>query len=612
MKKLLFFASVSILSILFSITFFAQEDWRTTAEKFGYQKTPRYAETIEYAKKLSKASALIRYESFGRSAQGRELPLLIAATNNDFSPQRARRNGKAIVLIQACIHAGESDGKDAGLALMRDIAINKTLIHLISNAVILFIPIYNVDGHEIFSPYNRINQIGPEEMGFRATSTNLNLNRDYMKADAPETRAFLRLWNKWKPDFFIDSHTTDGADYQYDITYEFPHFDETSIYIKNWMLNHFEKRVVPAVEKEGHLLTHYIELAGREIKDGIVTFIATPRFSTGYVALLNRPALLIESHSLKSYKSRVIGTYDLIRKTIEEINNSKDSLLEAINKADSDTVNRGKQYDPTYQFPLQLQITNEPEPFLFKGVDYTIETSNISGDKKIVYGNKPVEFLINKFDKAKVSISVSPPLFYVIPPQWQDVIETLRVHGVRLLKVRKELTIEVETYRLTEPKWAQMSFEGRLMLTCKVTPIRQIQTYPENSIIVPLDQTAANVAIHLLEPLSPDSFVAYGFFNSIFEQKEFYSDHIMEKIAQQMLERDENLKREFEEKLKDENFRRNPRARLNFFFERSPYFDKKIGLYPIGRIIKPIDLKMLTSANLNQKTRKRYTKPLTN
>ena len=178
-------------------------EWLTHAEKTDYRETPRYAETIEYAKRLDQASPLIKFQTFGKSGEGRDLPLLIATEGDTFTPEAARRDGKAVVLIQACIHAGEPDGKDAGLALLRDIAITKTQPGLLTNLVVLFIPIYNTDGHERVSPYNRINQDGPDEMGWRTTSTYQNLNRDYMKAATPETRAWLSLWNHWKPDLFV-------------------------------------------------------------------------------------------------------------------------------------------------------------------------------------------------------------------------------------------------------------------------------------------------------------------------------------------------------------------------------------------------------------------------
>src|ERR1043166_3854231 len=200
-------------------------EWRTHAESTDYRETPNYDDTIAFARRLAHASPSIEFESFGFSGQGRELPLIVASETGAFTPAAAHAVGKAVVLIQACIHAGEPDGKDAGLALLRDIAITRTQLGLLKNLVVLFIPIYNTDGHERSSPYNRINQDGPAEMGWRTTSTYQNLNRDYMKADTAETRAWLSLWNRWKPDLFIDCHVTDGADYQYNITYQHEHHD---------------------------------------------------------------------------------------------------------------------------------------------------------------------------------------------------------------------------------------------------------------------------------------------------------------------------------------------------------------------------------------------------
>lgn len=564
------------------------KDWQTLAEQTDYRKSWNYADTIAFAQKLDKSSDKIVYQSFGKSGEGRDLPLLIVSDGKTFTPEAAKKSGKAIILIQAGIHSGEIDGKDAGFALLRDIAITKSRAALLKDSILLFVPIYNVDGHEMASPYNRINQNGPDEMGWRATSAGLNLNRDYMKADAPETRAFLKLWNAWKPDFFFDLHVTDGADFQYKITYEYAHFQEVSPFIKNWMDEYFDGKIVAEVEKEGNLLTHYLEFGGREVTSGIYTFIATPRFATGYIALRNRPGLLIETHSLKPYKSRVRGTYDVLWKTIEEINRSKASLFEVNKKADEETVNRGKTFDAKRQFPLQIGLTDKSIDFKLKAVEYSIEDSAVSGGKKIVYGAKPTEITVKKFDDAKVNSSVAPPLYYIIPPQWQAAIERLEAHGVKFERIKQPLTVEVESYRLTEPKWATNPFENRLPLNTKTVPITETRTFPANSALVSLDQETANVAIHLLEPNSPDSLVYWGFFNAAFETKEYFSDYIMEKIAAEMLAKDANLRKEFEERLKDEKFAKSPRARLQFFYERSPYSDKRIGVYPVGRITKKL------------------------
>src|SRR6185369_9348369 len=567
------------------------KDWQTLAEQTDYHKTWSYADTIAYFQKLDKASDKIVYKSIGKSNQGRDIPLVIASEDGAFTPEAARKKGKAVIFIQAGIHPGEIDGKDAGLALLRDAVITKTLPNLLKDVVILYVPIYSVDGHEHSNPYMRINQNGPDEMGFRGNANYLNLNRDYMKADAPETRAWLGLWNEWNPDFFIDCHVTDGADFQYNVTYEYAHFQEVSPLLKNWMDEHFDGKVVPKIESEGNVLTHYVEFAGREVTGGIATFIATPRFATGYTPLRNRIGLLIETHSLKPYRSRVRGTYDTLRYTIEGIAATKASLLDANKKADEETVERGKTYDPNRQYPLTLAVTDKSTPLAFKGVEYKVEDSPISGGKMIAYGTAPLNITIPRFDEGKVVTSVDPPLYYIVPVEWADVINVLKIHGVKLDTLKKPLTIEVESYKLTQPKWATASFEGRINVTCKPERIKETRTFPVGSIVVPMAQEAANVAIHLLEPNGPDSFVTWGFFNAVFEQKEYGEGYVIEKLAREMLAKDPNLQKEFDVRLKDPNFAKNPRARLNFFYEHSPYFlNQKVGIYPVGRILQPFKL----------------------
>ena len=572
----------------------APPEWQTRAEKTDYRETPRYDETVAFARKLDDASPLIRYTTFGRSGEGRELPLLIAATGNDFTPQAARRAGKAVVMIQACIHAGESDGKDAGLALLRDIAITKTRTGLLDRVVVLFIPIYNVDGHERFGPFNRINQNGPAEMGWRATTANLNLNRDYMKADAPETRAWLRLWTEWNPDLLVDCHVTDGADFRYNITYIYEHQQHAPAPVLAWMREAFDGRIFPATEGEGNLLAQYMTFRdNRDLTKGIDGFVMPPRFSTGYTIVRNRPGLTIETHMLKDYRSRVRGTYDLLRCTLEEVNRNTEKLLSAVREADEQTVKAGQSYDPARRFPLQIEITDKPRPIHFKGVESRTEQSDISGQTRVVFGTKPVDMTVPFYDEGRVAAAVAPPLYYVVPPQWKSVIEVLAAHGLRLQRLTAPATIEVETYRFTDVKFAAAPFEGRVQPSYKTNPVRERRTFPAGSVIVPVAQPAGFVAVHLLEPQSPDSFVAWGFFNAVFEQKESGEDYVLEKLAREMLAKDENLRREFEQKLKsDPQFASSPTARLNFFYERSPYWDREMNLYPVGRVVAPSNLQL--------------------
>lgn len=561
-------------------------EWQTHAEKTDYRETPRYVETVAYSRKLADASPLVRYESFGQSGEGRELPLLIAATGDTFTPQAARSAGKVVLLIQACIHSGESDGKDAGLALLRDIAITKTRPGLLDHVVVLFMPIYNTDGHERFEPSNRLNQNGPAEMGWRGTTTNLNLNRDYMKADAPETRAWLKLWTEWSPDLLIDCHVTDGADFQYNITYIYEHHEHMPVPILAWMRDAFDKRIFPATEGAGNLLSQYITFRdNRDLSKGLDGFVMPPRFSTGYSTIRNRPGLTIETHMLKDYRNRVRGTYDLLRFTLEELNRNPEKLLRAVREADAETMKEGQRYDPARRYPLRVELTDESKPVLFKGVEARTELSDISGALRVVFGTQPKDVTVPLYDVSRVTAAVSPPLYYIVPPQWKSVIEVLAAHGLKMRRLSAPATLEVESYRFSDVKFAAQSFEGRVMPSFKSNPVRERRTFPTGSVIVAVAQPAGHVAVHLLEPDAPDSFVAWGFFNAIFEQKEYGEDYVLEKLAREMLARDESLRREFEQKVaNDPKFAASARARLNFFYERSPYWDRLMNLYPVGRV----------------------------
>ena len=314
----------------------AEIDWQTPAEKSGFATTPNYDDTLAYLERLAKAASdKIHLERFGATGQGRPMMAVVASGSGHFTPEAARAAQLPVILVQAGIHSGEIEGKDAGLQLLRDFAVTGALPHLLDRAVLVFIPVYNIDGHEKSSPYNRINQNGPAEMGARGQAQYLNLNRDYVKADAPETRAWLRLWQRWTPDFLIDVHTTDGADYQYDLTWylEDPH--KLPAAVSAWQLQAMAQ-VLPDYEARGHLASIYLEF-----KDGAdpLKGIENSRFRSALLDRLrrvakNRPALLIETHMLKSYAVRVRATYDLVELLLDYAGRHGAELIKANTQAD--------------------------------------------------------------------------------------------------------------------------------------------------------------------------------------------------------------------------------------------------------------------------------------
>jgi murein tripeptide amidase MpaA len=563
----------------------APKKWLTDYELSGRTRTPRYAETMAYARRLEQASPWIRVESFGRSPEGRDLPLIIVSKDRAFTPKAAAKSGKAVVLVQNGIHAGEIDGKDACLMLLRDMAITKSKASLLDHVILLVIPIYNVDGHERFGRYNRINQSGPEEMGWRVTAQNLNLNRDYMKADAPETQAWLRLFNAWMPDFFIDAHVTDGADYQHVATYSIESHDNVAAPVRAWIRDRYLPNVMPAQTHDGVTAVPYLFL--KDDKDplqGLMGGTASPRFSTVYTTLHNRPGLLIETHMMKDYRTRVEATGRLIEGTLRFLQKDADALRAAVRRADEETA-----AGLGAEFPLRYELVMAPNDSLrYMGYRQRNQESDISGKTWIVYTKEPFEATVPRYDSVKAALSVVPPAAYLIPAEWQGVIERLKMHGVALERLTAPVETDVELYRFSGPKWQQEPFEGRHPVSYTATAFRQKRTYPKGTVLARVHQKSARVLLHLLEPQAPDAFAAWGFFDAVFEQKEYAEDYVMEPIAREMLAHDPQLKKEFEQKLAaDTAFARDPSARLNYFYQRSPYWDPQVLVYPVARVLEP-------------------------
>ncbi len=562
--------------------------YATRAEATHFAETPRLDETRAYLDRLARVSPWIRVTTFGKSGEGRDLLLVIAAKGGAFTPAAARTQKKAVVLLQAGIHAGEIDGKDAGMMLLRDIAVTKERQDLLERVVFLFMPIYNVDGHERFGPYNRINQNGPKEMGWRTTARNLNLNRDYMKADAVETRAWLKVFTTWWPDLTIDAHVTDGADFRYDVTYAQEDRPGVPPAVRAWMKERVEGSVVPAIALAGHVVAPYIDLVdGTDPSKGLTTGAATPRFSTGYTVLQNRPSFLIETHMLKDYRTRVVATYDTVAALLTEVNLNPAALRGAIAKGAAESAAPGKT-------ALLFETAKTSRPVPFAGLAWRRTPSEISGVMRIEYGHDPVDLTLPRFDTIESTLEVERPVAYLVPPQWTAAIDVLRAHGLRLERLRTAVNAAVDGYRLTEPKWQETPFEGRHPVTFKATRFSGMKRdFPAGTVVVPLAQPGSAVAVNLLDPQGPDSFAAWGFFDGIFEQKEFAESYVMEALARRMLDADPKLKAEFETALKDPGFADEPKRRLDFFFRRSPFWDDHIGLDPVG-IVTSKDLRLST------------------
>ncbi|GAA0720757.1 M14 family metallopeptidase [Dokdonella soli] len=563
-------------------------DWTTPAEHAKFETTPSYAETRAYLERLAAAAPKqLTLTRFGVSPEGRDLMLVVAAKDGEFTPEAAHASGKAIVMVQAGIHAGEIEGNDAGLMLLRDLTIGAKHANLLDHAILVYLPIFNVDGHENVSPYHRINQLGPREMGFRATAQNLNLNRDYMKADAPEMRDWLAMFDAWLPDLFMDIHTTNGADYPYDLTWYLEEWGPLHPAVKRWEKDAFEGAIFPAFEKRGHLAAPYLNLIDhRDITKGIDNFGSGPRFSTGYVALRNRAALLVETHMLKSYATRVQATYDLVVSTLEHVNRDGNALRKAVAQADADTIARA--HDANAASPVAFATSRQSTPFTLKGYEFTHSASAISGDTWVRYDpTKPKTYTTPFFRDLVATDTARLPAAYLVPAAWPQIAEKLRQHGIRFERVSQPLKLRVERYQLGAPRWDDKPFESRhLLREFTQSSEHADMEFTAGAILVPLDQRAANVAVNLLEPRASDSLLRWGFFDTVFEQKESSDARVAERLAREMLAKDPALQKEFDAKLAaDPAFAKSPEARLAFFYDRSPWYAvQRVGAYPVVRL----------------------------
>lgn len=548
-----------------------QHPWVTPAELTDLSATPDYAQTISYLKKLVESSPLFRLEVIGQSPQGRDI-YLVKASNQ---PDLVGKSGRPTLLVQAGIHSGEIDGKDAGLMLLRDIAHgNKS--DLLAQVDFLFIPVLSVDAHERRGEFNRMNQRGPEQQGWRSNASNLNLNRDYAKADSLEMQALLKVLNQYQPDLYMDVHVTDGEDYQYDITYGFNEpFASLSPNGASWLAQVYRPYLDRQLSRQGHIPGPLVfGLDSMDFSKGLSGSTSTPRFSNGYGDVRHLPTILVENHSLKPYKQRVLGTYVLLEQTLRLLQ-EQGKALQLAKKAD-------ENFRPQQQV-LLFKAAEQPDLINFKGMSYEIAQSDISKASYVKWTGQAKDYVDFPVYWEKVpALETEVPAAYWIPPQYQDVINRLEIHGVKMSRISTSKTLELQQLVASKPVVASKSFEGRVGVSATFTPQwRQLELVP-GSVRVSTDQPLGALAVALLQPQAPDSFFSWGFFHGMFERTEYFETYAIIPWIEQQLAADPKLKQQFEEAVKaDANLQKDGRARLDWFYQRSPFYDETYLKYPI-------------------------------
>lgn len=557
------------------------DPWRTPAEASGFRTTPDYDTTVDWVERLVESSPRLHRTSLGKSLEGRPIWMVIASANGASTPEELHASGLHVLLAQAGIHSGEIDGKDAGLMLLRDLVGAGDQARLLEGASFLFVPILNVDGHERRSAYNRMNQRGPDEMGWRTNAANLNLNRDYAKLDTPEIRALVQAIDRWRPDLYLDLHVTDGMDKQHDVTWGFHGPHSWSPAGGAWLEGHLDVALTRELEAAGHIPgPHIFSLDRRDPTRGILKWIGGPRYSDGYGAARHLPTVLVENHSLKPYEQRVLGTYVLLATCLRTLGESGAELRDAI---------QADQERRPSEIVLGWGRSEVPalETMEFPGVEVRLTPSEISGSERIEWTGKKVDLEVPVFEMTRPLGRVEPPTAYWIPAAWPEVIERLELHGVAFEVLSEPREIDVELYRLGEPQYGEEPYEGRLTVKADATLERRRTLFPAGSIRVPVDQPLGTLAVLLLEPASSDSFLQWGFFLPVFQRTEYGESYVLEPLAEQMLT-DPEVEAAFRSRLdEDPEFAADPRQRLEWFYEHSPFFDNQWRIYPVARELSP-------------------------
>jgi hypothetical protein len=578
---------------------------QTIAESSGYTKTGRIDEVERLCAALAETwPDAVRSFAFGRSAEDRIMRALLVSRSGALTAAQIRARSIPLLMIQAGIHPGESDGKDAGFIALRELLDGTAAGGTLERTAILFVPAFNTDGHERCGRWNRPNQIGPEETGWRTTAQNLNLNRDYTKADAPEMRAMLRLIDEWDPLICADLHVTDGANFEPDVSIQAEPLNQGDPHLQA-SGRELRDALIAELARQGSLpLDFYPDLARTDDPaSGFALTVYSPRFSTGYFPQRNRFTLLVETHSWKPYAARVRVTRNTVVSLAGLTAAHGRKWLELARQADAAAARLGGSdialdYSAGWREPAKAGgATPERDAagariIDFRGYAYTRSPSPISGGLVTVYDPAtPQIWRVPLRDRVGASLIVTMPRgCYVVPlPFAVDIEPRLAAHGIAFQRLESPReAIAAEAFRAAGVRFSAAPFEGRMRASLQGAWSEERVDIRPGALVVPVAQPLARLIAALFEPQAPDSFAAWGFFNACFEQKEHMEPYVAEQIARQMLEADPALSRDFARQLEDADFADSPSARLEYFLRRHASWDARYNLYPVLRCAAPL------------------------
>lgn len=547
--------------------------------EFGLQEneTPTYAQTIEIYTSLAQKFKEAKLLEMGSSDAGMPMHVFVMSADGDFDPVSIKKKDKRVVLINNAIHPGEPCGVNASIQLVTELLEN----NVPQKTVVCIIPFYNIGGGLNRSCCSRVNQDGPEEYGFRGNARNLDLNRDFIKCDSKNARAFAKIFRTWDPDVFVDTHTTNGYDYQYAMGLITTQRDKLHHELSRYLYDEGVPRLFDRMKASGHEITQYVYSAGRTPKDGIKDYMDSPRYSTGYAAQFNCMGFITEAHKFKPFPQRVEYTLRFLEEVLSWMEDDADKIKEARMKANQAAVLQSRY--PLVWYP----DTVRHDSILFKGYTASYEISNISGLNRLFYDrSKPFERKIPYFNRFNPGQVVIKPKSYIIPQAWSEVIGLLKLNDVAMDRIETDRELEVEVYYIDDLETRTSPYEGHyLHYDVSVRSETQKVKVYAGDYVVKMGQLTDRFVVEVLEPQATDSYFAWNFFDSILQRKEWFSDFAAEETVAATLAGNDNLREELEAKRKSEpDFAASHWRQLDFVIKRSKYYEKTAFRYPIFRL----------------------------
>ncbi|MCT1523820.1 M14 family zinc carboxypeptidase [Sphingobacterium hotanense] len=572
-------AFTTILSIITILTLN-----NVSGQQIPFEKDPERNTTVTYEELRSYYQDLLKDEKqakimdLGKTDVGKPLQLIVLSKDGDFDPQSIKAKGKAVLFMNNGIHPGEPEGIDASMMFVRDLLKQNKLS---SDVVICLIPVYNIAGM-LNRGTTRANQNGPKAYGFRGSSQNYDLNRDFIKADTRNAMLFNKVFSTWDPDVFFDTHTSNGADYQHIMTLIATHPDKLHPKLSSYMKERFTKPLYREMDKKGYPMVPYVDSKGETPESGLVSFLDGPRYSTGYAALRHTIGYMPETHMWKPYKDRVESTYALMEILHENLKREAMHIVKLRQEIKQELVHQK-------QFVIRWELdTTKIEQIPFLGFQSGHQTSRVSGQQRLYYDReKPYSQNIPHYYSYRETLQVEKPKAYIVPQAYEKVIQLLKANRVDMQQLKQDTIIDAEMYYITDYRTSNRPYEGHYSHSeVELEVVNKKQAYFEGDWIIPTNQETIRYIIETLEPQATDSFFNWNFFDAILSQKEYFSAYIFEDYAAEMLEKDKRLKKSFEEaKVNDEKLRTSGTAQLQWLYQRSPFYEKTFKLYPVARLV---------------------------